>query len=372
MKAEQTVRQIKVGVFLVGGLLMLFAMLLVLGRTQGLFVRRVPLATSFQNTAGLAVGASVRLAGVDVGIVDTIRFSPDPRMKSVFVELRVDERSLGRIRRDSVARLVPKGLLGDMTIDISVGGADAPALHDGATISSRESEGLADVAAKVHEGVSAVADLSRGLQQHLDALLTPAVERDFGQIVHAAANVARALEQGPGLAHALIYDDSLARHTTATVRGVNDAAAHLAKAMGRIDRLTAAVEDGEGSLHALIFDDDVPVLLKDARAAARDLADATAQIRAGQGPLHALVYGREGDELMKNFTALSRVLRGISDDMAQGKGTVGALLQDPTVYEDLKIILRDIKRNQLLKALVRFTIKHDGLSTGRTPPPPVR
>jgi phospholipid/cholesterol/gamma-HCH transport system substrate-binding protein len=68
--------------------------------------------------------------------------------------------------------------------------------------------------------------------------------------------------------------------------------------------------------------------------------------------------------LIKNLSQLARILRGLGEDVAQGKGTVGALLQDPTIYDDLKIILRDIKRNQLLKALVRFTIKHDGLGVG--------
>jgi phospholipid/cholesterol/gamma-HCH transport system substrate-binding protein len=338
MKSDQTARQIRVGAFVLGGLLLLFALLFLLGRTQGLFVRRVGLATSFRNTAGLVVGAAVRLGGVDVGTVQAIEFSSNPAVKDVTVQLRMDARYLDRVRADSVARLAPKGLLGDMTIDISVGSADARALAAGATVASQESQGLAEVAATVHEGVAAVADLSRGLRQHVDSLLTPEVEQDWARMVHAGANVASAVEKSKGIAHA-------------------------ANAMAGIDRLVAAVESGNGNLHELLFENDVAPLLADARTAARDLADATAQIRAGHGPLHALVYGREGDALMKNLTDLSRVLRGLGDDLAQGKGTAGAFLQDPTIYEDLKIILRDIKRNQLLKALVRFTIKQDGLGT---------
>jgi phospholipid/cholesterol/gamma-HCH transport system substrate-binding protein len=67
---------------------------------------------------------------------------------------------------------------------------------------------------------------------------------------------------------------------------------------------------------------------------------------------------------------LSRTLKKVGDDVAAGKGTVGALLEDPTIYQDLKVILGGVKRNTLLKALVRFTIQRDGLNQegGATPP----
>ena len=44
-----------------------------------------------------------------------------------------------------------------------------------------------------------------------------------------------------------------------------------------------------------------------------------------------------------------------------GRGTVGALLKDPSVYEDLKLILGNVKRNKALRWLVRYTIEKDGL-----------
>jgi phospholipid/cholesterol/gamma-HCH transport system substrate-binding protein len=42
-----------------------------------------------------------------------------------------------------------------------------------------------------------------------------------------------------------------------------------------------------------------------------------------------------------------------------GKGTVGALLVDPSVYEDLKMVLGNVERNRALRALVRYSIKKD-------------
>ena len=84
-------------------------------------------------------------------------------------------------------------------------------------------------------------------------------------------------------------------------------------------------------------------------------------MRNGKGLLHSLVYERDRGNLLDNLTALSTTLRRLGDEVQEGKGTVGALLKDPSVYEDLKTILGNIKRNKLLRAIIRMEIKSDGL-----------
>jgi phospholipid/cholesterol/gamma-HCH transport system substrate-binding protein len=49
-------------------------------------------------------------------------------------------------------------------------------------------------------------------------------------------------------------------------------------------------------------------------------------------------------------------------DVRAGKGTLGALLVDPSVYEDLKILLGNVGRNRALRALVRYSIEQDDQS----------
>jgi hypothetical protein len=57
-------------------------------------------------------------------------------------------------------------------------------------------------------------------------------------------------------------------------------------------------------------------------------------------------------------------LRAMLSDMRQGKGTLGALLVDPSVYEDLKMLLGNVQRNQTLRALVRYSIQRDDGTPG--------
>jgi phospholipid/cholesterol/gamma-HCH transport system substrate-binding protein len=356
--------QVKVGLFLLAGIAMVLATLFVIGQVQRPFARRVYLHTSFRDTGGLTVGAPVRLGGVDVGNVQEIRFAPALEVKEVSVTLGVQSRYLARIRADSRATLTPKGLLGDLTVTITVGSAAAAPLQDGAFIPAIESQGLADMVSSLQEGISDVRSFSRTLGDRVDAVLSPDVASDLARFVRAAADGAEAVQRGDGLAHALIYDQALAADGRALVRGARRSADNLEAALGRLDRLATAVESGGGNLHRLVYGDDLGPMLDDAERAARALANAATEIRNGSGPLHGLVYGHDGDELLRNLTLLSRNLRRVSDDVAAGKGTLGALLEDPTVYEDLKIILRDVKRNTLLKALVRYTIQRDRLRQG--------
>jgi phospholipid/cholesterol/gamma-HCH transport system substrate-binding protein len=61
---------------------------------------------------------------------------------------------------------------------------------------------------------------------------------------------------------------------------------------------------------------------------------------------------------------MSTDLRTILDGLREGKGTLGALLVDPSVYEDMKMLLGNVQRNQALRALVRYSIKRDDGNPG--------
>ena len=84
-------------------------------------------------------------------------------------------------------------------------------------------------------------------------------------------------------------------------------------------------------------------------------------IREGNGLAHSLLSG--GDQANKQLAddvgAMSTDLRQIIADLRAGKGTLGALLVDPSVYEDIKGVLGNVQRNDALRALVRYSIKQD-------------
>jgi phospholipid/cholesterol/gamma-HCH transport system substrate-binding protein len=83
-------------------------------------------------------------------------------------------------------------------------------------------------------------------------------------------------------------------------------------------------------------------------------------VREGNGLAHALLYGDSSSQhVMSNLNTMSDDLRVIVGNMREGKGTLGALLVDPTVYEDIKGVVGNVERNEVLRALVRYSIKAD-------------
>jgi phospholipid/cholesterol/gamma-HCH transport system substrate-binding protein len=64
---------------------------------------------------------------------------------------------------------------------------------------------------------------------------------------------------------------------------------------------------------------------------------------------------RELDDL--RLKKISRNLEGILEKINTGNGTLGALLNDPSLYDDAKKLVGEVNRNRIMRNLVRKTLK---------------
>jgi phospholipid/cholesterol/gamma-HCH transport system substrate-binding protein len=74
----------------------------------------------FDSVAGLKAGASVEIAGVEVGRVD--RISLDPKRDRAVVTMRIGQEV--RLTDDVIASVRTRGIIGDKFIAIAPGGSD--------------------------------------------------------------------------------------------------------------------------------------------------------------------------------------------------------------------------------------------------------
>jgi phospholipid/cholesterol/gamma-HCH transport system substrate-binding protein len=117
------------------------------------------------------------------------------------------------------------------------------------------------------------------------------------------------------------------------------------------------VKSGPGLAHSLIYDGDMS---ENTAGVLNELHRDMVAVREGNGIAHSVLYGdNDSQHVMSNVNAMSDDLRAIVSGVRQGKGTIGALLVDPSVYEDIKMLVGNVERNEVLRALVRYSIKAD-------------
>ncbi|MGC4064194.1 MAG: MlaD family protein [Polyangiaceae bacterium] len=129
-----TSREIKVGAFVLVGMVLLGLVIFMIGDERQLFDKRVAYQAIFDDIDGLKRGSTIRMGGMDIGSVDKVGFSNDAGDPRLYVTLSIIESQAARIRRDSRAKIDAKGLLGDKMVTVLAGSMKEPALAPGRII----------------------------------------------------------------------------------------------------------------------------------------------------------------------------------------------------------------------------------------------
>ena len=363
------VLQIRIGSFILVGLVVFLAIIYLLGAQARYFERKYALTAEFTEVGGLIEGATVRLAGVQIGRVTKVELPPEPGGK-VQVTLTLARRFADRVRRNSEARIVTQGLLGDKLVEITIGSADAPPLKPGDTIATRNPFEMQEMFSAGAETLAQVNQLAVTLRKTMDR-----VDRMTDEV-----------EKGKGWLHVLIYEEpeSLRRLNallTSTqqllAQAQNDESAvgvllsrdsgksvrSLLAAMDAFGRAAQKPDAGEGLLPTLLYDPQYKDVARDLQVVTRNFRDVSEKLAHGQGLLGGLLKD-DGDATLGQAAADFRVamanLRVVTDRLKTGEGTMGALLADPTVYENLVQFLEGARRSFLLRSLIRSTIPPGG------------
>jgi phospholipid/cholesterol/gamma-HCH transport system substrate-binding protein len=367
---RRLVLQMRIGAFILIGLVVFLAIIYLLGAQARYFERKYDLTAEFPEVGGLIEGATVRLAGVQIGRVTRVELPPEPGGK-VRVTLTLARQFADRVRRNSEARIVTQGLLGDKLVEITIGSADAPPLKSGDTIATRNPFEMQEMFSAGAETLAHVNQLAVTLRKTMDR-----VDRMTDEV-----------EKGKGWLHVMIYEEpeSLRRLNallTSTqqllARAESDESAvgvllsrdsgksvrSLLAAMDAFGRAAQRPDAGEGLLPTLLFDPQYKDVARDLQVLTRNFRDVSEKLARGQGLLGGLLKD-DGDATLGQAAVDFRVamanLRVVTDRLKTGEGTMGALLSDPTVYENLVQFLEGARRSFLLRSLIRSTIPSGGV-----------
>jgi len=135
MKSKKESFKVRLGLFVVGGLVLFMLAIFVIGRQRQMFDPVFKLSSVFYNVSGLQVGNIVRFSGINVGTVDNIRIISD---STVLVEMLIKQSIQKFIKTDAEVGIGSEGIIGDRILNISQGSTEAAMVVKGQQLRSTE------------------------------------------------------------------------------------------------------------------------------------------------------------------------------------------------------------------------------------------
>ena len=334
--------QLRVGLTVLFAAITLGVLIFLMTGTTGLFTKKITLICYVDNAGGLRSGAPVRLQGVDIGNVDSIRVVPNHGITPVEVRMKVGMKGdvASFIKKDTTVQMSTAGVLGETFVDLDSTQAKGQQAQDGDTLPARDVPDIQDVVRS-----------SQGTLQNIDTL------------IKRADRIMTAVETAQGSIGKLIYDKDLYNN--------------LNQSVGQVQSIIEDINNGKGSIGKLLKDEE---LYNKANASVDKLNHTLDEIQAGQGTVGKLVkdpqlYNNANETLAKANKLMDSINKGEGalgmvakdpafakklDDMTTklqtmlnrmdaGEGTIGKLLKDPSLYTNSDQML--VETRQLVKAI---------------------
>lgn len=309
---NSTFQSIRVGIFFVLGLILIYAVYSVIGSKSIAGDSGYTLTAEFENLRTLTSGADVRMAGVRIGEVTGTRLVDGRGEVTLSVNPSVD------IPEDSVARIVMASLLGQNYLAVEYGQSSAN-LSEGDQMLAEagpdfneilgEVQSLGEKLNNIADGFSGMGDVGMGeLFTNLNDLVSDNRER-FDTVLLNLEELTTKLTTSEGTLGKLINEEGIYFELMAVVEDFRSASKDMQVALGSARGIMDRVQSGEGTLGRLLVDDGI----------ANELEATIANMRS------------------------------FSDKLNSGEGTLGKLVTDDSLYVELRSMLN--KADQALDSI---------------------
>lgn len=133
---EHTSRfKIRLGLFIIGGLLLFVTAIFIIGKQKNMFNPVFKLTTTFYNVSGLQVGNNIRFSGINVGTVDNIDIIND---STVRIDMLIRKEIQKYIKTDCNTAIGSSGIIGDKLLIITQSKTNSEVVKDGQALMSVE------------------------------------------------------------------------------------------------------------------------------------------------------------------------------------------------------------------------------------------
>jgi phospholipid/cholesterol/gamma-HCH transport system substrate-binding protein len=267
-------KNIKLGLFFSGGLIILVVILYIVGSKQNMFEKNIELISSFTDAQGLQEGSAVRFIGITIGSVDEISIANDT---CINVSMIINKEQSRFITSDAFATINSDGLMGNKLITIVPGSSLSDPIEDGDEIQSKKPVGLDNIMNSVLENSRNLEDLTSNLVEISDHI-----------------------SSGEGLIGKLLYDTVTAQKVDRMTSEANQMINNLNSTSANIKQVSEEITEGKGTLGRLINDttlvnnidyimDSLSIASSNINSASIEFKEFAENLNNGIGPLGRLV-----------------------------------------------------------------------------------
>jgi phospholipid/cholesterol/gamma-HCH transport system substrate-binding protein len=304
---KQRLESVKLGLFVLSGLLVLIITLYFIGNNQGLFSDSFELKTRFKAVNGLLPGNNVRYSGIDVGTVESVVLLNDTVIE---VTMNVETRMQNIIRRNALSYLGTDGLIGNRVVNISPGLGEAPLAQEGDILPSREevsTESMLQTLSKTNENIAAMSEELRGTIHN----------------INTSAQLSL-----------LLNDVSLTANLKAALIHLHETTEKSSQFMTDASKTLELASKGQGTLATILTDTTL----------ANQVKQAVQKIKTVE---------ESADRLTND---LNKIVASVDKDLNQGQGSVNAVMKDTVMANRLRQSLDNVEKgtaafNQNMEAL---------------------
>lgn len=303
----KTRQNIRLGIFVMMGLVFLVLTLYLIGKNRNLFGATYELKARFENVQGLKPGNNVRFAGIDVGTVKKIEILNDTLLEVSFI---LEERMRQVIRKNALVSLGTDGFVGNKLVNILPSHQTAALANEGDVLNVKKSLDTDELIRSFGKTGTDLSSLIASIRITFDKL-----------------NNSQEL-------WSLLNDPQLTASIRRSASNIENASANTDSIMIGLHLLVENLNEGKGTVGQLLQDTGAAYELKLA-------------INKMQGA------GTAAQQLLLHLQDLTQLLQS---DLKQGVGPLGVLLKDTSMTANLKSGIQSINKgagtfNEVMEAI---------------------
>ena len=290
----KTFNNIKLGAFVLVGLIFLLLILYMIGKNRTMFGGNYKLRARFENVQGLKSGNNVRYAGIDIGTVEKVSIINDTLME---VKMIIDNKAKFILRKNAIVSIGTDGLVGNKVVNIAASKSDSPLAEENDILPTKKPIDTDEMLRTLNKTNNDIAVIASNLKLTSNKL-----------------NNSEALWD-------LLNDKSLPDNLKKSATNIRLVTNNLYNMSKDVNSMVSKIKKGEGSIGKIINDSSF----------AKSLEDAVINIKDA---------GNEVSTLSKD---INKAVKEIENNINDGNGTVHALLKDTGIVIKINHSLDNIE-----------------------------